>query len=88
MAKILLINPSWRPTYKNILGSIGVPFFPVLGLSTIAAEPKNKGHKVEILDLSYREYSPDLVYERVRNNSYDIVGFTGTTPLFAQVIEL
>jgi anaerobic magnesium-protoporphyrin IX monomethyl ester cyclase len=88
MAKILLINPSWRPTYKNILGSIGVPFFPVLGLSTIAAEPKNKGHKVEILDLSYREYNPDLVYERVRNNSYDIVGFTGTTPLFAQVIEL
>lgn len=88
MAKILLINPSWRPTYKNILGSIGVPFFPVLSLATIAAKPKLNGHKVDILDLSFRDYEQSMVLDRVMKGSYDIVGFTGTTPLFPQVIQL
>lgn len=88
MANILLVNPSWRPTYTNVLSSFGLPFFPVLSLATIAAQAKNNGHKVDILDLSYREYNPDLVLDRVAKNSYDIVGFTGTTPLFPQVIQL
>lgn len=88
MAKILLVNPSWRPTYKNILSSIGLPFFPVLSLATIAAQAKKNGHKVEILDLAYRDYDPSIVLNRVKENSYDIVGFTGTTPLFPQVIQL
>lgn len=88
MAKILLVNPSWRPTYKNILSSFGLPFFPVLSLATIATQAKKNGHKVEILDLSFREYDPDMVLKRVKENSYDIVGFTGTTPLFPQVMQL
>lgn len=88
MAKILLINPSWRPTYKNILGSLGVPFFPVLSLATIAAQAKKNGHKVDIIDLSYRDYDPCFILNRVKEISYDIVGFTGTTPLFPQVIQL
>lgn len=87
MAKILLVNPSWRPTYKNILSSFGLPFFPVLSLATIAAQAQKKGHRVEILDLAFREYDPDIVLNRVKENSYDIVGFTGTTPLFPQVIQ-
>lgn len=89
MAEILLINPSWRPMYKNTLsGSVGLHFFPVLSLATIAAQAKKNGHKVEILDLAYRDYDPSIVLNRVRENSYDIVGFTGTTPLFPQVIQL
>jgi len=88
MAEILLINPSWRPTYKNILGSIGLPFFPVLSLATIAAQARKDGHKVEILDLSFRDFNPHDILNHVKKNSYDIVGFTGTTPLFPQVIQL
>lgn len=88
MARILLVNPSWRPTYKNILSSIGLPFFPVLSLATIAAQARKNGHKVEILDLAYRDYDPNIVLNRVKENSYDIVGFTGTTPLFPQIIQL
>lgn len=88
MSKILLVNPSWRPTYKNILGSLGVPFFPVLSLATIAAQAEKSGHKVDIMDLSFRDYNPDIVLNRVKESSYDIIGFTGTTPLFPQVIQL
>lgn len=88
MANILLINPSWRPTYKNILSSFGLPFFPVLSLATIAAQAKKDGHRVDIIDLSFRDFIPDLVLDSVKKNSYDIVGFTGTTPLFPQVIQL
>lgn len=87
MAKILLVNPSWRPTYRNVLSSFGIPFFPVMSLATIAAQAKKNGHNVEILDLSYRDYDPNIVLNRVKENSYDIVGFTGTTPLFPQIIQ-
>ena len=88
MANILLINPSWRPTYKNILSSFGLPFFPVLSLATIAAQAKKNGHKVDIIDLSFRDFIPDLVLDSVKKNSYDIVRFTNTTPLFQQVIYI
>lgn len=88
MANILLINLSWRPTCKNILSSFGLPFFPVLSLATIAAQAKKNGHRVDIIDLSFRDFIPDLVLYSVKKNSYDIVGFTGTIPLFPQVIYL
>lgn len=88
MSKILLVNPSWRPTYKNVLSSFGLPFFPVMSLATIAAQAKKNGHKVDILDLSYKDFEPDTVLDRVKKNLYDIVGFTGTTPLFPQVMQL
>jgi len=45
MSKILLVNPSWRPTYKNVLSSFGLPFFPVMSLATIAAQAKKMGIK-------------------------------------------
>ena len=88
MSKILLINPSWRPTYKNLLNSFGIPFFPVLSLAAIASQAKANGHKVEIMDLSFRDYNPDSILDNVKRFSPDIVGFTGTTPLFPQVIEV
>ena len=88
MADILLINPSWRPTYKNILSSFGLPFFPVLSLATIAAQARKDGHRVDILDLSFRDFIPHLVLDFVKKKAYDIVGFTDTTLLFSQIIQL
>ena len=88
MANILLINPSWRPTYKNILLSFGLPFFPVLSLATIAAQTKRNSHRVVILVLSFRDFIQALALSSVKKNAYNIVGFTGTTLLFPQVIQL
>lgn len=88
MANILLINPSWKPTYTKPVHELSTPFFPVLSLATIAAHARNLGHKVTIQDLCFRGYDPAIVMDEVKRGSYDIVGFTGTTPLFPQVIEL
>ena len=48
MAKVLLINPSYQASYGGTKASIVNPFFPTLGLATIAATAKQQGHKVEI----------------------------------------
>ena len=61
--KVLLINPSYTPSYGGSKGAIVNPIFPTLGLATIAATALQRGHKVEILDLCWRPYD----YEYVRN---------------------
>lgn len=88
MAKILLINPSWGSVYKNPVHSITAAFFPSLTLAMVAAQLRNNGNKVEILDLSFRSFDPDFVLSYCRETSPDIVGFTATTALFPQVIRL
>ena len=52
--KILLINPSYSPSYGCTKAGIVNPVCPTLGLATIAATAVERGHKVEILDLSCR----------------------------------
>ena len=54
MAKVLLINPSYKNSYGNGKSSIVNPVHPTLGLMTIAATALKNGHKIKILDLSYR----------------------------------
>lgn len=88
MAKILLINPSWGSVYKNPVHSITAAFFPSLTLAMVAAQAKNKGNKIEILDLSFKSYDLNSVISYCRERSPDIVGFTATTALFPQVIQL
>ena len=63
MAKILLINPSYQAAYGNSKASIVNPFFPTLGLATIAAVARKTGHEVEILDLCWRPYDYNLIKE-------------------------
>jgi len=88
MAKILLINPSWGSVYKNPVHSLTAAFFPSLTLAMVAAQLKDKGNKVEILDLSFKGFNQDFVLSHFRESSPDIVGFTATTALFSQVIQL
>lgn len=88
MANILLLNSLWRLTYKNILSCFGLPFFPVLCLAIIIAQAKKNGHRVVFLVLSFRDFIQVLVLMSVKKNAYNIVGFTGTTLLFPQVIQL
>ena len=47
--KVLLINPSYTPSYGGSKGAIVNPIFPTLGLATIAATALQRGHKVENL---------------------------------------
>ena len=59
--RILLINPSYDPSYGGTKAAIVNPVAPTLGLATIAATALERGNKVEILDMSWRPYDFELV---------------------------
>lgn len=88
MARILLINPSYRACYGSTKASLAIPIYPTLGLSTIAATMLEKGHEVAIDDLSYEFYNPENIKERILAFRPDIVGISGTTPLFNQARDI
>ena len=86
--KVLLINPSYTPSYGGSKGAIVNPIFPTLGLATIAATALQRGHKVEILDLCWRAYDYELVRNRILQSKPDIIGITATTPLMNQLRDI
>lgn len=88
MAKILLINPSYSPSYGGAKGAIVNPIHPTLGLATIAATALQRGHKVRILDLSWRAYDYNIVRDEIRAFAPDVVGITATTPLMNQLRDM
>lgn len=88
MARLLLINPSYHGCYANLKASIVDPVFPTLGLATIAAGALERGHRVEILDLSWRPYDFEAVRRRIRGFRPDVVGVTATTPLMNQARDI
>lgn len=88
MTKVLLINPSYSPSYGGTKGSIVNPIHPTLGLATIAATAIERNHQVRILDLSWRPYDYRFVREEIRNWRPDMVGITATTPLMNQLRDI
>ena len=88
MSKVLLINPSYSPSYGGVKASIVNPIMPTLGLATIAATALEKNHKIKILDLSWRPYDFELVKNHILDMKPDIVGITATTPLMNQLRDM
>lgn len=88
MSKVLLINPSYSRSYGSAKASITNPIFPTLGLATIAAEALKRGHRVHILDLSYRPYDWRFVRSTILGINPEIVGITATTPLMNQLRDI
>ena len=88
MAKALLINPSYSPSYAGTKASIVNPVYPTLGLATIAATALQKNHQIEILDLSWRPYDYELIRETIFKVKPDIIGITATTPLMNQLRDI
>ena len=86
--KVLLINPSYSASYGGTKASIVNPIFPTLGLATIAATALQRGHEVEILDLSWRPYNFEMVRDQINNSKPDIIGITATTPLMNQLRDI
>ena len=86
--KILLINPSYSPSYGGSKVGIVNPIAPTLGLATIAATAVQRGHIVEILDMSWRPYNFEEIRDRILQSKPDIVGVTATTPLMNQLRDI
>ncbi len=87
-SKVLLINPSYNASYGGSKASIVNPVAPTLGLATIAATALQRGHDVEILDMSWRPYNFELVRDQILKNKPDIIGITATTPLINQLRDM
>jgi anaerobic magnesium-protoporphyrin IX monomethyl ester cyclase len=85
MSRVLLINPSYKVTYASTMARFGVPFYPVLSLATVIPKIKESGHEVQVIDLCYEDFDLPLIRERIKNWKPDVVGLTGTTPLFSQI---
>ena len=85
MGNVLLINPSYQPSYGGARGGIVNPIHPTLGLATIAGAARDRGHQVDILDLSWRPYDIDLIRRTILDKKPDVVGITATTPLMNQL---
>jgi len=88
MAKVLLINPSYQPSYGQSKASIVNPFFPTLGLATIAAVAREKGHQVEIMDLCSVKYDYRTIRTKLINYKPDVLGVTATTPFMNQLRDI
>ena len=88
MGSALLINPSYLRTYGSNEGGIAYPVYPILSLAAVAGAIKQRGHKVKILDLSYRRYDPDLIDREIAALRPDVVGITATTPLANQMRDI
>ncbi|RAU21844.1 radical SAM protein [Paramagnetospirillum kuznetsovii] len=88
MARVLLINPSYTLSYGGAKASIVNPIHPTLGLATIAATARNRGHEVQILDLSWRVYDHRAVQQRLESFRPEIVGITATTALMNQLRDM
>ncbi len=88
MARALLINPSYFRTYGSNEGGLASPVYPILSLATLAGAAVERGHEVEILDLSYRTYDTDVVRRAIEAARPDVVGITATTPLTNQLRDL
>lgn len=88
MANVLLINPSYNPSYGGAKASIVNPIHPTLGLATIAAVARDRGHKVKIQDLSWRPYDFEAIRACIWEFKPDVIGITATTPLMNQVRDI
>ena len=87
-SKVLLINPSYHPSYGGTKASIVNPICPTLGLATIAATALERGHEVEILDLSWKPYNFNQVKDYILKRKPDIIGITAVTPLMNQLRDI
>jgi anaerobic magnesium-protoporphyrin IX monomethyl ester cyclase len=88
MSKILLINPSYQPSYGQSKASIVNPFFPTLGLATIAAVARQRGHQVEIMDLCSKKYDYRMIQNKLLAYKPDVLGITATTPFMNQLRDI
>ncbi len=88
MARALLINPSYFLTYGSNEGGIAFPVYPILSLAAIGGALRARGHTFKILDLSYRQYEPQIIREEIQQFRPDLIGITATTPLANQMRDI
>jgi len=76
MLRILLVNAPAREVRDEPI------IVPPLGLACLAAVAREAGHDVSIIDAFAESLNWKAFAERVAQSRYDVIGFTGMTPVF------
>ncbi|MFH0732510.1 MAG: radical SAM protein [Candidatus Omnitrophota bacterium] len=84
--KIALINPPYtlEERYGSKLKYFGGNAEP-LALAYLASSVRADGHKVEIIDAVVENFTPQLIAQKLKNDSFDIAGITMLTPAYDKV---
>jgi len=97
--KVLLVNPAFfdgqefRNRFEDYLdwikgGNLYVaPFEPPLGLASLAASLKERGHEVELLDMQGSLMDTPELERRIAVARPGLVGVTAMTPTFPQALR-
>jgi len=74
--KILLVNLTEAPDKASGFLSQAAPQLPQIGIAFIAASLDAGGHHVKIVDLHVEGLKPDDIVDLLRNDQYQVVGFS------------
>lgn len=87
--KILFIHPlgvNWMPGEADMSRIANI--MPPLGLCSLAAWVEKYGHTAFIHDCYAFPMQDDLIFEKIKNEEFDYIGFTTTTSSFLDAIRL
>lgn len=87
MGRVILINPPWGMQKGNIWYKVA-SCLPSLGLGYVAAVLERDGIKVKILDCQAISYSVSEILTEIKCFSPEYIGFTATTVLVKNAIEI
>ncbi len=87
MTHVLLINPPWGKQKGSIWYKVA-SCLPSLGLGYIAATLEQNNIQVEILDCQAITYSLDEILSKIESFQPEYIGFTATTVLIQNVLEI
>lgn len=87
--KVLLINPPYttEDRYGKDLGKFG-PLNEPLGLAYLAANLKQGGHEVSILDAPALGLTSMGICKAIEEKAYDLIGVTMLTPMYSRSVEV
>lgn len=87
--KISFLFPGWTEVFGKFSKlAKKTSGFPPLNIAYLAAIAEKAGHQVEIIDGEIEGLNNQDIINRVKDFSPDLIGMTGTTPMFHLVVKL
>jgi anaerobic magnesium-protoporphyrin IX monomethyl ester cyclase len=87
--RILFLFPGWTDVFGQFSKiAKKTSGFPPLNISILAAIAEKAGHEAQIIDGEIEQLTNLDIVERVKDFSPDLIGITGTTPMFHLVQRL
>ena len=87
--RILFLFPGWTDVFGQFSKlAKKTSGFPPLNMSILAAIAEEAGHEAQIIDGEIEQLTNLDIVERVKEFSPDLIGITGTTPIFHLVQRL